>query len=157
MKVNKPDNKDIFSVKKAEDSSGFLLWQVTSLWQRSLNRLLKKHKLTQPQYVVLASVQWLSLSSPHVTQSDISSHAKMDKMLVSNLVKTLESKKLINRFPSKQDTRANIIVPTQVGIKLLTSAVKEVEGFDRHFVSPLGKEVAKFNSYLLKLIESNKE
>ncbi|HUQ84778.1 MAG TPA: MarR family transcriptional regulator [Candidatus Limnocylindrales bacterium] len=147
----------IFSVKKAEDSSGFLLWQVTSLWQRSLNRILKKHRLTQPQFVVLASTQWLNISDPHVTQSDISKHAMMDKMLVSNLVRTLERKKLLNRFRSKQDTRANIIVPTQEGVKLLSVAVKEVEKFDSSFVSPLGKKVKNFNDHLLELIKANKE
>ena len=150
------NKKGIFSVKKAEDSSGFLLWQVTNLWQRSLNRILKKHRLTHPQFVVLASAQWLNLSSPHVTQSDISKHAKIDKMLVSNLVRTLENKKLLNRFNSRQDTRANIIVPTQDGIKLLSHTVKEVEGFDKQFFSVLGRRTRKFNDYLFQLTEIKK-
>ncbi len=37
---------NIFSVKKPEESSGFLLWQVTNLWQREIKKALEQYGLT---------------------------------------------------------------------------------------------------------------
>lgn len=148
--------KEIFSVQKAEDSAGFLIWQVTSLWQRSLNKILKKYKLTHAQFVVLASSAWLGRNSSHVTQAQIATYAKMDKMLVSNVVRMLEKKKLITRFESKKDTRAKLVVLTPVGFKILAPALNEVENFDRQFFGKLDKALKNFNSGLVKLIQENK-
>jgi MarR family transcriptional regulator, organic hydroperoxide resistance regulator len=153
MKAKIYNQISIFSFDKPQDSTGFLLWQVTSLWQRSLNKILRKHNLTHAQFVVLASSFWLGLNSSHVTQIQVANHSKIDKMLASNLLRSLESKKLLNRYESKTDTRANIIVLTPDGKKLLTSTVKEVEGFDRHFFGKLGSNVKNFNLQLLKLTD----
>ena len=49
-----------FSVEEANDSSGFLLWQVTALWQRRVAEALRPHELTQVQYALLSSLHWLS-------------------------------------------------------------------------------------------------
>lgn len=150
------NRKEIFSVKKAEDSSGFLIWQVTSLWQRRLNMILKKYTLTHAQFVILASCAWLGRSSSEVTQAQIATHAKMDKMLVSQVVRTLEKKKLVNRFDSKSDTRAKLVVLTPEGLKTLTPALYEVEEFDRQFFGKLGKSLKNFNLDLISLIGANK-
>ena len=50
------DNKEIFQVDSAEDSPGFLLWQVSSMWQRQINAGLKQFGLTHAQFVLLASL-----------------------------------------------------------------------------------------------------
>jgi aromatic ring-opening dioxygenase catalytic subunit (LigB family) len=56
----------ISSYKESEDSPGFLLWQLTALWQRKLNTLLKDLDLTHAQFVVLMSAHWLVLRQGHV-------------------------------------------------------------------------------------------
>lgn len=147
--------KDVFSVKKTEDSSGFLLWQVTSLWQRSLNRILKKHDLTHAQFVLLASTAWLNAQSQSVSQVQLANHAKMDVMLVSNILKTLEEKKLIRRAIGKTDTRSKIVTIMAEGIDLSKKAVKDVEAFDRKFFSVLKSKIKGFNKELLELISKN--
>jgi hypothetical protein len=54
-------NKDnTFSVEKAEDSSGFLLWQVTNLWQREIKKALEPYGITHSQFVLMASIHWLT-------------------------------------------------------------------------------------------------
>ena len=54
-----------FSFKRAEDSPGFLLWQLTNQWQRQQRTALAKIGLTHAQFVVLASVLWLNTRSEH--------------------------------------------------------------------------------------------
>lgn len=155
MTASNYHKKDIFSVKKAEDSSGFLLWQVTSLWQRSLNKILKKHNLTHAQFVLLASTAWLNTNSQSVSQVQLANHAKMDVMLASNVLKTLEKKKLIRRVIDKTDTRSKTVTITAEGIALSKKAVRDVERFDHKFFSVLGKKLTNFNKELVELINKN--
>ena len=60
-----------FSFKKAEDSPGFLLWQLTNQWQQQQRKALKTLGLTHPQFVALAGTLWLSSQSengPSITE-----------------------------------------------------------------------------------------
>ena len=45
-----------FSVQEADESTGFLLWQVTMLWQRRIAAVLRPQGLTQVQFALLASL-----------------------------------------------------------------------------------------------------
>ena len=153
----KKQSTPLSSFTAAEESSGFLLWQLTALWQRSLNALLKKLDLTHAQFVVLMSAHWLGAQNASVTQVELARHAKMEVMLVSNILKVLEEKKLIIRAVSSSDSRAKSIKVTAEGARVLRPAVKEVEAFDAAFFAPLGKDTARFNAYLLKIITANYE
>jgi DNA-binding MarR family transcriptional regulator len=143
-------------IDETQYSTGFLLWQVTSLWQRHLNALLKRHNLTHAQFVVLVSSYWLDIISPPVTQVKIATHAKMDVMLTSNILKTLEKKKLVLRSHSKTDTRAKEVKITQKGTALVHPALEEVEAFDKKFFSALKGDLSAFDKQLQNLIAKNK-
>ena len=125
-----------FSFKRAEDSPGFLLWQLTNQWQRQQRKALAKIGLTHAQFVVLASVLWLNNKSEKaVTQQAISEHSKIDKMSMSELVATLIHKKSLRRTPHKQDGRAYSITLTLKGQMLVLKAIPIVEGIDAAFFS----------------------
>ena len=47
-----------FSFKKAEDSPGLLLWQLTNQWQQQQRKALRPLGLTHPQFVALAGILW---------------------------------------------------------------------------------------------------
>src|SRR2546421_4617201 len=106
----------IFSFKKAEDSSGFLLWQVTTYWQRGIKKGLDKHNLTHAQYVLLASLMWLARKKENVTQIDLSNHSKIDPMTTSTVLRTLQTKGFVERKEHFSDTRAKIVALTENGI-----------------------------------------
>ena len=75
--------KTDFSFEKTEESSGFLLWQVTNFWQREIKKALEKYELTHSQFVLLASIHWLTLDKQNVTQILLSNHTKIDPMTTS--------------------------------------------------------------------------
>lgn len=143
--------KSTFSVDKAEDSSGFLLWQVTNLWQREIKKALEEYDLTHSQYVLMASIHWLQLQKQEVTQIVLSSHTKIDPMTTSTVLRTLEKKEYIKRKEHKTDTRAKIIGLTEKGIEIVKLAIVTVENFDNDFFSKLGNKT-DFNSQLQKLV-----
>jgi len=139
----------------SNDSPGFSLWQVSSLWQRQINAALKQFNLTHAQFVLLASVTWLADDKKPLTQVEVANHAKMDVMMTSNVLRTLEEKGLVKRNPHPTDTRAKSLAVTNKGRELAQQAVPVVEGIDNEFFGKLGTGMASFNQQLLKLIEGN--
>lgn len=150
----KSDN-NTFSVEKPEDSSGFLLWQVTNLWQREIKKVLEQHEITHSQFVLLASIHWLTLNNQEVTQIILSNHTKIDPMTTSTVLRTLQQKGFVQRQEHSTDTRAKIVGLTEMGIETVKKAVITVEAFDTAFFTLLGDKVAEFNQNLLTLLGQN--
>ena len=149
-------NDNTFSVEKAEDSSGFLLWQVTNLWQREIKKSLEPFDLTHSQFVLMASIHWLTLHKQDVTQILLSSHTKIDPMTTSTVLRTLQTKGLLQRREHVTDTRAKTVELTDKGKKIIKEAVKTVETFDKTFFAALGDKTQLFNQQLLTLLEQKK-
>ena len=141
-----------FSFDNAEDSSGFLLWQVTNLWQREIRKALEQHGLTHSQYVLLASTHWLALQNKDVTQVLLSVHTKIDPMTTSTVLRTLQTKGLLKRQEHSTDTRAKTVILTDKGKLVVKQAVVAVEDFDRSFFASLGNDAKAFNKKLLGLL-----
>ncbi|PSL43131.1 MarR family transcriptional regulator [Chitinophaga niastensis] len=145
-------DENAFSFEAAEESPGFLLWQVTSLWQREIRKALEKYDLTHSQFVLLASIMWLSQQQEPVTQILLSAHSKIDPMTTSTVLRTLQTKGLLERKEHATDTRAKTVVLTETGIKTTKQAIKIVEKFDAEFFEPLGAKVNEFNKKLRLLL-----
>ena len=141
-----------FSVDRAEDSTGFLLWQVTNLWQREIRKALKPYEVTHSQFVLLASIQWFALQHAEITQILLSNHTQIDPMTTSTVLRALESKQLISRQEHSTDTRAKTVALTEKGAAVAKRAIRTVEKFDHDFFSRLGAEEPAFNRHILKLL-----
>lgn len=148
--MNHDDNT--FSVEKPEESSGFLLWQVTNLWQREIKKALEPYDLTHSQFVLLASIHWLKLHNQDVTQILLSSHTKIDPMTTSTVLRTLQNKGFLKRQEHQTDTRAKTVVLTETGTEVVKQAVITVEAFDKAFFAKLEENAVLFNKHLLVLL-----
>ena len=138
-----------------EESSGYLLWQVTMLWQRKIKKGLDKLEITQTQFVLLATLAWLSKTNKTVTQVDIANHSNTDRMMVSKVLRTLQDKELIGRQEHETDTRAKTISLTKNGQTTLQKAIKIVEQIDNDFFLVLKTQTKSFNSNMQTLITEN--
>lgn len=145
-----------FQFKSPKDSPGYLLGQVTMLWQRKLKVVLDPLDLTQTQFVLLTALAWLSKKSNTVTQVDIANQSNADRMMVSKVLRTLETKKFISRQEHPTDTRAKLIKLTSDGAKVLQKALTAVENADMNFFSVLENKLSLFNENMSNLIEQNK-
>jgi DNA-binding MarR family transcriptional regulator len=144
-----------FGVGQAEDSSGFLLWQVTTLWQRGIKKALDPIGITHPQFVLLASLLWLARQQESVTQIELSQHSKIDPMTTSTVIRTLQRKQLIERQEHRTDTRAKAVTLTAEGEKVTRQAVQTIEAFDGSFFAALAEKLPGFNAELLTLLRAN--
>ena len=141
-----PDSSP-FKYEKADDSAGFLLWKITTLWHRELTEVLQKFGITQTQYAILASLQ------THLVE-----HSKIDKMTVSKAIRRLEKDGLVLREKSSQDNRAVNVRFTARGIELIQKAIVAIETVDEKFFSCLReKQLEIYKSLTLKVILNNGE
>lgn len=145
-----------FQFKSPIDSPGYLLGQLTMLWQRKQKKVLDPLDLTQTQFVLLAALAWLSKSNNKVTQVDIANQSNADRMMVSKVLRTLEQKGFITRQEHETDTRAKVIKLTNAGSKVLQKALTAVENVDINFFSVLGKGLVTFNQTMIQLTVQNK-
>lgn len=141
-----------FSVESAEESTGFLLWQVTNLWQREIKKALEQYNLTHSQFVLMTSIHWLTLQKQEVTQIILSEHTKIDPMTTSTVLRTLQKKGFIKREEHLTDTRAKTVYLTEEGKEIIKKAVITVEAFDNSFFSLLNTNKDNFNKNLLTLL-----
>ena len=131
---NMEDDKYVrFWLEKPEQSAGFLLWQVTNLWQRKMNSTLKELDLTHVQFVLLAGIAWLERFETPITQVRLSKHAKTNIMMTSKVIKTLEEKGLVLRDECETDTRAKCLSLTEKGIQKIEQALPLVKTVDEKF------------------------
>lgn len=146
-----------FHFKSPDDSPGYLLGQLTQLWQRKQKKVLDPLGLTQTQFVLLAALGWLAKKNKSVTQADIANQSNADRMMVSKVLRTLEEKGFITRQEHKTDTRAKTIRLTGKGEVVLQQAIIEVENADLDFFAALNGKLPSFNKNMVQLIDRNKE
>lgn len=149
---NMKSTENTFSVDRPEESSGFLLWQVTNLWQREIKKALEVYGITHSQFVLLASIHWLTLHHQEITQIVLSDHTKIDPMTTSTVLRTLQQKGLIQRQEHHTDTRAKTVALTDSGTELIKKAVVTVEQFDHDFFAVLESHKLAFNQQLMRLM-----
>jgi DNA-binding MarR family transcriptional regulator len=119
-----------------EKSPGFLLWHISTSWRSSIEAVLKPLALTHPQFVVLATLGWLTKDGVRVTQAAIGKMAGLDPNTTSQIMRGLEIKKLIKRVPSSDPRAKNPLLTTQ-GAKSLSLALPAVESADAQFFDAL--------------------
>lgn len=104
--------------------------------------MLKSIDLTHPQFVILATLGWLTRKGAFVTQATIGKMAGLDPNTVSQIIRGLEQKKLITRIKSSDERAKNPILTTK-GSDTLKRALPAVETKDAEFFHSLTPEEMK--------------
>lgn len=140
------------------ESPGFLLWQVTNLWQRRQRAALKEVHLTHVQFVLLAALTWLTHEGTElsgVSQVRLAQHAQVDVMMTSQVVRVLAEKGLVERIPHPRDTRANLVQVTSQGQDMARRAIRLVERVDQEFFAAMDGGIAHFTRELRALLQAD--
>ena len=114
----------------AGESPGFLLWRISNAWQQRERAALQPLGLTHVQFVLLASLVWLTQQGITVTQTILAEQAQTDSMMTSQVVRALETRGLLTRVRSAQDRRARVLAPTPAGVALAAAGITVVEAVD---------------------------
>jgi DNA-binding MarR family transcriptional regulator len=143
------------SFSDLEENAGFLMWQVSMLWQRKLKNGLDTIGITHAQFLLLASLSYLSSKQNIVSQQDLAKHVRIDKMMTSKILRTLQKKGLLSRKKNKMDTRARTLALSETGEELLKAAAKIVDKIDQDFLMNLGLNSLSFQDDLRSLLKVN--
>ena len=120
------------------DSPGFLLWHVTLRWRRAVGAALRPLELTHVQFVLLASLWWLSTQRrERPSQRALAAHAGTDPMMTSQVLRVLEARGLVARAADPADARARLLDVTPAGARLAEHAIAVVEAADAAFFAPV--------------------
>jgi len=115
------------------ESPGFLLWRATLRWQRMIAAALAPFELTHVQFVLLACAWWLNEQGETPSQAAVARQAGTDVKMTSQVLRSLESRGLLERRPDVSDARARRIVATRKGKALAPKAIAAVEAVDAEF------------------------
>jgi len=91
-----------------EQSPGFLLWQVSTQWRRQVEAALAALGLTHPQFVLLASLGWLTRNQADVTQVELARYCKTDINMTSQVLRSLEQKGHIEKTTASRKRAVKI-------------------------------------------------
>ena len=127
--------------------------RVYNKWHSMIKKELKKMNLTHPQFVVLASLAYLSQDSNEVTQVMISKLSGIDVMTVSQILNLLEKNDFVKRKEHSKDTRAKAVILNKKGEETLQKAVPLVEKIDEIFFEKLDTDEEQFKHFLVRLNE----
>ena len=129
--------------------------RVYNKWHSMIKKELKKMNLTHPQFVVLASLAYLSQdSNEEITQVMISKLSGIDVMTVSQILNLLEKNDFVKRKEHSRDTRAKAVILNKKGEEILQTAVPLIEQIDEFFFGKLDNDEELFKHFLVRL---NKE
>ncbi len=109
--------------------------------------------LTHMQFFLLRALEHESITGLLRSQSQLADDLHIDRMTVSNVVRTLESKDLIVRGVHPDDPRANSVALTPAGLELVRHASTLVFTEQEAFFGDLGDEgKAAFSTMLDQLL-----
>ena len=127
--------------------------RVYNKWHSMIKKELKKMNLTHPQFVVLASLAYLSQNGNEITQIMISKLAGIDVMTISQILSLLEKQNFVKRKEHSKDTRAKAVILSKKGEEVLQKAVPLVEQIDEIFFEKLDTDEEQFKHFLARLNE----
>ena len=136
-------------------STGLLFIRSYHKWHGLIKNKLRTIDLTHPQFVVLTTLAALLRQQEWVSQTDIARFSDMDVMTVSQIIRLLVKKGLIIREVHPKDSRANIILLTDMGLQKVNQALPLVEGIDQAFFGKLEDKTEILNQLLIELEAEN--
>ena len=136
-------------------STGLLFIRTYHKWHGMIKNKLRTIDLTHPQFVVLTTLAALLRQQEWVSQTDIARFSDMDVMTISQIIRLLVKKGLIMREVHPKDSRANIILLTEMGLQKVNQALPLVEGIDQAFFGKLEDKTEILNQLLIKLEAEN--
>lgn len=140
---------------EAEKIPGYLLWQVSKLWQRKLNAALSDLGLSSTQAVILMNVPRLNQEQRTVTQMLLAEVTKVDRMTVSQSIRSLERKGLIRRVVASTNKRAYHVELTEGGSISAKQALQRIITAHEALFQPLATDTETYVTFTQRLISAN--
>ena len=131
--ANEEQKSLLLLFKKLQESPSYYMKQVIQKYERVTSNILVNFELTTTQIELLSALAVLINKRTSVSQNELANFVQRDKNTVSEVLRTLEKKGYISRFPDPSDKRAKSLVITEKGLNIIENAVNEVLTLDEQF------------------------
>lgn len=116
-----------------QTAPGFLLGQTEMCWQRIINKALLDFDLTYTQFIVLSICWWLAKTNKEVYQHQVAKYSRIDRMMTSRILASLEKKEYLNRIKIDGDARSKLVILSTKGKKVLNLSIQTVSDMETDF------------------------
>ena len=141
--------------RKPANDSGYLLWQISNLWQRVINDILASHEITHVQYLLLATIVWMQKNKMTITQNSLALQSQSHKMMVSKVLRSLEKNGYVTRITNQEDSRYKFIQLTDKGYNKYVEVRKVFKKEDAKFFEKIERNRFSLNRIFIDMIEEN--
>lgn len=111
---------------RPEDSIGYRLKVALHAWTRQLDAALRPLGVTHVQFIALVAIEIFRERGETPSQVRIAEAMKFDVMMISKILRRLESRGYIERNPHPDDPRANALHLTLAGRELVLAGSQVV-------------------------------
>ena len=133
-----------------QERLGYLIWQINMQWVRKVNHMVSEFDITHTQLLVLVGTRLLGTSKEEVIQQDLVELIKIDRMLVSKMVKKNVEAGFLRKKSSDKDSRVNVLEITRQGQKKMLQILPKMMQADEEFYGLLGEETKDLLTKLLQ-------
>ncbi len=130
---------DTVSLGAPQNAVGFVMWRVMHRYLREVDQVLRPLDLTHLQFTTLTLVAWMSRTGEMTIQSELARFGDIHPMQVSNVLKALEHKRLVQRTPKLGNVLAKSVGITSAGLTALRAALPLVIGVQRTLFGDEGR------------------
>ena len=140
------------------ECSGFLVWQITNLWQRRMKIVLDPIGLTHVQFLLLNALATMNktIDKP-ITQMMLANNTNCDKMMVSKVLRLLEERKYVMRKAHHLDTRSRSLLITTKGMELIEKATPVFIKAEEDFFKSMKSKQKSMDKKFKKIIKTNRK
>ena len=132
------------------------LQMIRTFWtlQSKIEDSLRKHELTLAQFDLMAML----LSLKDLNQQELADQLAVTKGNMVGLVNRLSRRGFVERVPSREGRRVNVIRLTDAGLAMVKTALPDHMLLVKSMMSPLTvKELQKLRSMLTRLEKNSRE
>lgn len=127
------------------------MWRVMHRYERALERALAPLDLTHLQFTILALVAWTEKEGGLASQAELARFGDIAAMQVSNVLKALETKGLIDRARVSGSARTKIVTITPAGLETLGAAFPLAVAVQQQVFGDAGRPRGSLLEALVKL------
>lgn len=136
-----------------ERAFGYRVAMLRHAWTRRADAALAPTGLTHMQFFLLRAIEHVVSLDRVPSQTQLADYLHVDRMTVSNVVRTLEARGIVVRGVHPEDPRANSVGVTPEGGRLRAQATRLVMAEQDRFFGRLGEDgKARFGIMLDKLL-----
>ena len=137
---------------KINESLGYLIGLTNRHMKRELDNKLKEFNITTSQF---ACLKLLSEEEKSLTQVEIASKLRLDKVTAGAVIDKLIAKGLVSRERNIKDKRAYVIEITDDGLSVVKNTVEAAASVNRKALKGLSDEEVDSIVFLLNKINKN--